>query len=87
MSTTPAGEPQDGRTDEPPAVTGDAPPPGPHLGTLVWGLVLLGAAVAVGLAEVADVRVDPSLALPGAMLALGGLLVVGAVVTGIRRSR
>ena len=35
----------------------------------------------------ADVRVDLSLALPAAMLALGGLLVVGAVVTGIRRSR
>jgi hypothetical protein len=60
-------------------------PSGPAVGSLVWGLVTLAVAGLVGVRELTDLRVDLSLALPIGMVALGLLLVVGAVVTGLRR--
>jgi hypothetical protein len=60
-------------------------PSGPAVGSLVWGLVTLAVAGLVGLHELTDLRVDLSLALPIGMVVLGVLLVVGAVVTGLRR--
>jgi hypothetical protein len=59
-------------------------PGGPAVGTLAWGLVTLAVAGLVLAREVADLRVDLSIALPVGMVALGVLLVVGAVVTGLR---
>ena len=62
-------------------------PHGPALGTLVWGCTALAVAALLGAWEVADVRVDLGLAVPVAMVALGLLLVVGAVVTAVRQRR
>ena len=68
-------------------VTADPPaePRGPAVGTLAWGLVTLAVAAVLLLREVTDVTVDLSYALPIGMVALGLLLVVGAVLTGTRR--
>lgn len=57
---------------------------GPAVGTLVWGLTVLAVATLVALWELTDVRVDLSVVVPAAMLGLGLLLVVGAVVSGLR---
>jgi hypothetical protein len=62
-------------------------PTGPALGTLVWGCTALAVAGLLGLRELADVRVDVGLAVPVGMVALGLLLVVGAVVTALRQRR
>ena len=59
----------------------------PHAPALVYGLVLLAVAVLVVLATAAGVSVDLSLVLPLLLVALGALLVAGAVVTGLRRRR
>lgn len=58
---------------------------GPAVGTLAWGLVVLAVAGVLLAREVTDLTVDLSYALPLGMVALGLLLVVGAVLTGIRR--
>lgn len=58
---------------------------GPAVGTLAWGLVTLAVAALLLLREVTDLTVDLSYALPVGMLALGALLVVGAVLTAARR--
>ncbi len=58
---------------------------GPAVGTLAWGLVVLAVAGVLLVREVTDLTVDLSYALPLGMVALGLLLVVGAVLTGIRR--
>jgi hypothetical protein len=66
------------------------PPPvatGPAVGTIVWGVVVLVLGLVLGAREVADVRVDVSLALPVGMVVTGVLLLVGAVVTNLRRDR
>lgn len=57
---------------------------GPALGTLLWGFVVLAVAGLVGAWELADVRVDLSLVLPVGMVAVGALLVLGALVTALR---
>ena len=60
-------------------------PQGPAVGTLAWGLVALAVAGVLAAREVADVQVDLSYALPAGMLALGALLLVGAVVAALRQ--
>ncbi|MFC3689068.1 hypothetical protein [Aquipuribacter hungaricus] len=62
-------------------------PRGPALGTLVWGCIALAVAGLLGAWELVAVRVDLALALPVAMVTLGLLLVVGAVVTAVRQRR
>lgn len=73
----------------PPATWTTGPDPaeltGPAVGTLAWGLVVLAVAGVLLVREVTDLTVDLSYALPLGMVALGLLLVVGAVVTGVRR--
>jgi hypothetical protein len=64
-----------------------APARGPHVPTLGLGLVLAGIAAGFGLGQLTDVRVDLGLVLPVGMVALGALLVLGAVLTGLRRGR
>lgn len=61
-----------------------APPQGPRVGTIVWGLVVLAIGLGV-LAAVAGARIDVSLA---AILLLGGAgvaLVAGSIVSSFRR--
>ena len=58
---------------------------GPAVGTLVWGLTVLAVATLVVLWELTDVRVELSVVVPAAMLGLGLVLVVGAVLSGLRR--
>ena len=60
---------------------------GPCVSALVYGLALLAVAVLVVLTAAADVSVDLGLVLPLVLVALGALLVAGAVVTGLRRRR
>lgn len=62
-------------------------PTGPALGTLVWGCTALAVAVLLGLRELLDLRVDPGLVVPVGMVALGLLLLVGALVTVLRERR
>jgi len=60
---------------------------GPCVPALVYGLALLAVAVLVVLTAAVDVSVDLGLVLPLVLVALGALLVAGAVVTGLRRRR
>ncbi|MFC5381331.1 hypothetical protein [Aquipuribacter nitratireducens] len=62
-------------------------PSGPAVGTVVWGVVVLAVGVLLGAREVVDLRVDVSLAVPVGMVVAGVLLVVGAVVSNLRRDR
>ncbi len=64
-----------------------APPAGPAFGTLVWGCVALAVAALLGAWELGRVRVDLGLVVPAGMVLLGLLLVVGALVTLVRRRR
>lgn len=64
-----------------------APARGPHVPTLCLGLVLAGVAVGFGVTQLSDVQIDLALMLPVGMVALGALLVLGAVLTGLRRGR
>jgi hypothetical protein len=50
-------------------------------------VVLATVAGLVALAELTDVRVDLGLLVPLGMVGLGALLVVGAVLSGVRRGR
>jgi len=59
----------------------------PHAPALVHGLLLLGVAVLVVLTAATEVGVDLALVVPLGLVALGALLVVGALVTGLRRRR
>lgn len=70
---------------QPPLAEPPAEPTGPAVGTLAWGLVVLAVAGVLLVREVTDLTVDLSYALPVGMVALGLLLVVGAVLTGVRR--
>ena len=62
-------------------------PRGPRAPVVAYGLALVAVAVLVLLGVVADVAVDLSLVVPLLLLALGALLVVSALVTGLRRRR
>lgn len=83
--TAAATDPQDDPVTVPAAAAAVLPPTGPALGTLLWGCTALAVAALVGAYEVADVRVDPALVVPVGMVVLGLLLVLGAVVTALRR--
>lgn len=94
LRTDPLTDPATDPVDSDPVTTGataaaPAPRPpeltGPAVGTLAWGLVALAVAGVLVVREVTDLTVDLSYALPVGMVALGLLLVVGAVVTGVRR--
>lgn len=85
MTKPPAPPPAQPPFAEPPVQPTPAEPTGPAVGTLAWGLVVLAVAGVLLVREVTDLTVDLSYALPVGMVALGLLLVVGAVLTGVRR--
>lgn len=62
-----------------------AEPAGPHVATLVLGVVLAAVAALVALGELVDIEIDLGLILPVGMIATGVLLVVGALLSGFRR--
>jgi hypothetical protein len=62
-----------------------APPRGPHVPTICFGIVLGTVALLVGLGQVTSFGVDLSVVLPTAMVVLGSLLLLGALLGGLRR--
>jgi hypothetical protein len=62
----------------------EPPAGGPHVPSLVTGLAALLVAVLVGLAVLADVRLDASAVAAVALVVLGALLVVGGLAAGAR---
>jgi hypothetical protein len=101
LSTRPDGDPADPgdpgdqtRVFETTTATDDAPtlpattqrtPRAPRVGTVVWGLVI--AAIGVGiLALAAGLVFDVELALIALVAAAGAALLVGSLITGVRRS-
>ena len=60
-------------------------PAGPHVATVVLGVVLAAVATLVALGELVDIEIDLGLVLPVGMIATGALLVAGALVSGFRR--
>ncbi|WP_187279807.1 hypothetical protein [Quadrisphaera setariae] len=77
-------QPTEQPTKEPTKEPVEPTPGGPHVPSLVTGLAALLVAVLVGLGVLADVRVDAGAVAAVALVALGGLLVVGGLVAGVR---
>ncbi|HEX5534801.1 MAG TPA: hypothetical protein VFX33_13755 [Actinomycetales bacterium] len=59
-------------------------PTGPYVPSIISGVLMVAAAVLIGLAQLTDFEVDYGLLLPVGMVATGVLLVVGALVAVLR---
>ncbi|AEG43530.1 hypothetical protein [Isoptericola variabilis] len=59
---------------------------GPRTGTVVWGFLVMAVGVGV-LAQAAGARIDVELAAIVLLGVAGALLVLGSVVSGVRRRR
>jgi hypothetical protein len=57
----------------------------PAAPSIAYGLVLAAAAVLTALTVLSRIQVDLSLAVPVAAVAVGAVLLVGGVVSGLRR--
>lgn len=84
------GAPPTLATDPPhdPASVGPGPeaPRGPRTGTVLWGLAVVVAAIAI-LAVAAGEHVDFSLVAIGVLALAGATLVIGSIVSAARRRR
>lgn len=67
----------------PPAAS--APRPTVRVGTVVWGLVVIILAVLIIIASVSAVQLDPVQVLIGLLLGSGAALVVGGVLSALRK--
>jgi hypothetical protein len=59
-------------------------PRGPYVPSIISGVLMVAAAVLIGLGQLTDIQVDYGLLLPVGMVATGVLLVVGALVAVLR---